>query len=149
MTIEWWHWIVLGVALMLLELAAPAVFLIWFGLGAIVVGLLVAVVPSLAPWAQLLLWTLCSVAALIVWTRVFKASVHRTRVGLSEGQFAGEIGLVTRPIRPFEKGQIRFQKPIMGAEVWEAISDQDLPAGERVRVLDVEGSLLRVVAEKR
>jgi len=26
----WWHWVVLGIVVMLLELAVPAFFLIWF-----------------------------------------------------------------------------------------------------------------------
>jgi len=34
----WWHWIVLGIVVVLLELAVPAFFLVWFGLGALIVG---------------------------------------------------------------------------------------------------------------
>jgi len=107
----WWHWVVLGIVLMLLELAVPAFFLMWFGLGAVVIGLLMLVFP---------------------------------RAGLSRGTFIGEVGLVTKDIRPYEKGQIRFQKPILGNEVWESIADEEIKAGERVKVLEVEGSLLKV-----
>ena len=39
MDFEWWHWIVLGIALVIAELAVPAFFVIWFGLGALLVGL--------------------------------------------------------------------------------------------------------------
>jgi len=38
-----WSWVVLGLLLAALELLAPGVFLIWFGLAAIVTGLLDAV----------------------------------------------------------------------------------------------------------
>ena len=39
MSFEWWHWIVLGIGLVIAELAVPAFFVIWFGLGALLVGL--------------------------------------------------------------------------------------------------------------
>ncbi|MDP3031641.1 MAG: hypothetical protein Q8N33_06155 [Rhodocyclaceae bacterium] len=39
---------------------------------------------------------------------------------------------------------MRFQKPILGTDVWECIADEAIKSGERVRVLDVEGSFLKV-----
>jgi inner membrane protein len=144
MIIEWWHWMVLGVALVLCELAIPAFFVIWFGLGALIVGITLALIPTLVLPAQIVIWIAASLAFVVLWFKVFKVHVHRTKVGLSKGQFAGEIGLVTREIKPFQKGQIRFQKPILGAESWEAIADDDLMPGERVHVLAVEGNILRV-----
>ena len=144
MTIEWWHWMVLGVVLVLLELAIPAFFVVWFGLGALIVGLVLVAAPASSLPIQLIVWIAASLAFVFAWFKVFKVHVHRTRAGLSKGQFAGEVGLVTREIKPFQKGQIRFQKPILGSETWEAIADEDLAPGERVHVLSVEGNLLRV-----
>lgn len=149
MILEWWHWMVIGVALILLELAIPAFFVIWFGLGAIVVGLVLIIVHSLPIGGQVSIWIGASIGFIALWVKVFRAHVHRTRVGLSTGQFTGETGLVTREIRPFQKGQIRFQKPILGAESWEAIADEEIAAGERVQVLDVEGQILRVAKAQR
>ena len=140
----WWHWVVLGIALMLLELAVPAFFLLWFGLGAVIVGVLLAVFPEMSLTIQIAIWTLSSVLFIWLWFKVFKPNVHKTRAGMSKGSLVGEIGLVTKEIRPYEKGQIRFQKPILGDEVWESIADQEIKVGERVRVLDVEGNTLKV-----
>lgn len=144
MLIAWWHWVVLGLVLVLLELAIPAFFVVWFGLGALVVGLVVAVSPGLPFPGQIVLWIVASIAFVVLWFKVFKVQVHRTHVGLSEGQFAGEVGLATRPIMPFQKGQVRFQKPILGSDVWEAIASEEIAVGERIKVLDVEGNILRV-----
>ena len=140
----WWHWVVLGIALMLLELAVPAFFLLWFGLGAVIVGVLLAAFPEMSLAFQFATWTLSSLFFIWLWFKVFKPNVHRTRAGMSKGSLVGEIGLVTKEIRPYEKGQIRFQKPILGDEVWESIADQEIKVGERVRVLDVEGNTLKV-----
>ena len=144
MVVLWWHWIVLGIVLMLLELAVPAFFLIWFGAAAVLVGIATAVYPAFPFVYQVVVWTLVSIALIWFWFKVFKRGHHKTRVGMSKGALVGEIGLVIRDLRSFEKGQIRFQKPVLGDEVWEAISDEEIRIGERVKVLDVEGNILKV-----
>lgn len=140
----WWHWVVLGIALMLLELAVPTFFLVWFGLGALIVGIALLAFPELSLAWQVLVWIICSIAFIWLWFKVFKPGFYKTRAGMSKGAVVGEIGLVIRDIRPFEKGQIRFQKPVLGDEVWESIADEEIKAGERVKVLDVEGNILKV-----
>jgi membrane protein implicated in regulation of membrane protease activity len=144
MQILWWHWVVLGIVLMLLELAVPSFFLVWFGLGALIVGVLTVFSPS-APFAfQILAWTACSLVFLALWFRVFKPNLYKSRAGMARGSLIGEVGLVTRDIRPYERGQIRLQKPILGEEVWESVAEEEIRVGERVRVLEVEGNTLKV-----
>ena len=149
MNLEWWHWIVLGIALVVAELAVPAFFIIWFGLGALVVGLAVLVLPlPLGETAQIGLWVVASLAMVGLWFRVFKGGEYlrsRTRVGQSDGEPIGEIGLMTKPAEPFARGRLRFQKPVLGAEEWECVADAPIAVGERVRVVAIEGSFLKVV----
>jgi membrane protein implicated in regulation of membrane protease activity len=145
MNFLWWHWVVFGIVLMLLELAVPAFFLIWFGLGAVIVGVLLVIFPGMAFAYQVVAWTACALILIWFWFKVFKPQVFKTRAGMAHGSLIGEIGLVTRDIRPYEKGQIRFQKPILGEEVWDSMADVEIRTGERVRVLDVEGNTLRVI----
>lgn len=140
----WWHWVVLGIVVMLLELAVPAFFLVWFGLGAVIVGIALLAIPALAFAGQVALWIVCSVAFIALWFKVFKPGLYKTRAGTSTGAVRGEIGLVIRDIRPFERGQIRFQKPVLGDEVWDSIAEEEFKVGERVKVLDVEGNILKV-----
>lgn len=143
---EWWHWIVGGIALMLAELAIPSFFIIWFGLGALLVGLLLLLAPELSTTSQLALWTLASLAMVGLWFRVFKQGLHKTRSGLAEGEAIGEIGLLVAAVAPFERGKVRFQRPVLGSEEWACLADQAIAAGERVRVVAIEGSFLKVVA---
>jgi membrane protein implicated in regulation of membrane protease activity len=58
----------------------------------------------------------------------------------------GSVGLVTREIKPFQKGAVQFQKPIMGDDKWEALADSEIAVGERVELVDVEGNLVKVRA---
>ncbi|MBK7848423.1 MAG: NfeD family protein, partial [Zoogloea sp.] len=94
MALEWWHWIVLEIALVVAELAVPAFFIIWFGLGALLVGLLLLVAPAMGMTLQLALWCAASLGMVVLWFRVFKRSDHKTRIGQSDGDTIGEIGLM-------------------------------------------------------
>jgi len=145
MELLWWHWVVLGVALTLLELAVPAFVLVWFGVGAIIVGIAVLVFPSMPFAWQGIIWATVSVAFIWLWFKLFKPGMHKSRAGMSKGQLIGEIGIVTRDIRPYDRGQIRLQKPVLGEELWESISETEIKTGERVKVLEVEGNFLKVV----
>ncbi len=140
---EWWHWAVAGIVLILAELAVPAFVLVWFGLGALLVALVVAL-TAVALTAQLSLWLVVSLVLVFLWFRLFKPGRHKTRIGMADANVVGEIGLLTRNVAPFQKGEVRFQKPILGAESWECIADEPIKAGERVKVLTVEGSFLKV-----
>lgn len=143
MELAWWHWAVGGIVLILAELAVPSFVLIWFGLGALVVALALALL-GIGLTAQLALWLVVSLILVAAWFKVFKPNMHKTRVGMSDANVTGEIGILVRDVAPFEKGQVRFQKPILGADVWDCIADEAIRSGERVRVLDVEGSFLKV-----
>lgn len=144
MLMEWWQWAVGGLLLILAELAVPAFVLIWFGLGALLVALLLAVLPHLGWTAQLTIWLIGSLAFVALWFKWFKPNRHKTRVGMSEANIIGEIGLLTHEVAAFQKGEVRFQKPMLGSDVWPCIADEQISAGARVRVLAVEGSLLKV-----
>lgn len=141
---EWWHWAVLGVLLILSELAIPAFVLIWFGLGALLVALAVAASATLGVTLQLSIWLAASIAMMALWFKVFKSGRFKTRIGMADANVIGEVGLLARAVAPFEKGEVRFQKPLLGSDVWPCIADEAIPAGVRVRVLAVEGSFLKI-----
>ena len=141
---EWWTWVVGGIALILAELAIPSFFIVWFGLGAVLVGLLMLALPQLSLTAQLALWTVASLAMVVLWFRVFKRSFFKTRVGTADGEVIGEVGVLVSAVAPFERGKVRFQRPLLGSEEWACLADAAIAAGERVRVVAVEGSYLKV-----
>jgi inner membrane protein len=144
MEMEWWQWAVAGIVLVLAELAVPAFVLIWFGLGALIVALIVAFLPQLGSTAQLSVWLGVSLALVGLWFKIFKPNIHKTHVGMSDYNLVGEIGLLTHDVAPFQNGEVRFQKPMLGSDVWPCMSDDTIPAGTRVKVVSVEGSLLKV-----
>ena len=142
--IEWWHWVLGGLGLVLLELALPSFFVIWFGLGALLVGLSLLALPTLALTAQIALWIITSVVMVVLWFSVFKRSQHKTLIGTAAGEVIGEVGLLVSAVAPFQRGKVRFQRPLLGAEEWVCMAETAITAGERVRVVSVESSFIKV-----
>ena len=147
MELAWWHWMVIGLGLGLLELFVASFFVIWFGLGALLVGVAMLLIPNMAFSAQILLWTAASVAMTVLWFKVLRKDAGKTRSGQAD-EALGEIGVLVRAVEPLgvesARGEVRFQKPVMGSDVWPCLADEAIAAGERVRVLAVDGQLLKV-----
>ncbi|WP_126444531.1 NfeD family protein [Sulfuricystis multivorans] len=143
MDLAWWHWAVGGIVLIVAELVVPSFVLIWFGAGALVVALAVAL-ADLTLTAQLGLWLIVSLVLVAAWFKVFKPGMHKTKVGMADAGVIGEVGVLVHEVAPFHKGKVRFQKPVLGDDVWVCIADEEIKSGERVRVLAIEGSLLKV-----
>jgi membrane protein implicated in regulation of membrane protease activity len=93
-----------------------------------------------------LLWVAASLLLVGLWFKVFKQSVHKTLVGRGSAQFIGEVGMITEAVAPFHNGKVRFQKPLMGSESWECVADEAIAAGARVKIVQVEGSLVTVAS---
>jgi hypothetical protein len=142
MALMWWHWVAMGLSLIALEMFISTFFLLWFGLGALVTGLLTAVLP-LSLTGQILLWAVASVAMVAAWQRFFK-SPNRTHAGQAKEGVLGITGLVTRPITETGEGEILFQRPVLGADRWPVVADTPIAAGERARIIDVLGQTLKV-----
>jgi len=100
--------------------------------------------PGLSLTAQLGLWTLTSLGMVVLWFKVFRPGEHKTRIGTSAGEVIGEIGLLVGAVAPFQRGKVRFQRPVLGAEEWVCLAEDNIAAGERVKVVAVEGSFLKV-----
>ena len=142
MEMQWWIWLVFGIALMLLELVLPTFFILWFGIGAVLVSLVSLAAPSLQLDMQGLLWVLFSSLTTALWFKVFRRKQPDVR--WTADSVIGEVGLLTSSVSQFQKGRVRFQKPILGNEEWTCIANADIAAGERVRIVAIEGNTVRV-----
>jgi membrane protein implicated in regulation of membrane protease activity len=145
MEIVYWHWIVLGVALMLFEIVMTTFFIIWFGVAALIMGLVLLLNGDITLGWQVFIWTLLSVILAVAWFRYLKPlSIDRTKAGLSREAIVGETGQVIRAPREGQRGRLRFSVPILGADEWQIISEETVSVGDRVSVVDVVGNSLLV-----
>ena len=141
----YWHWIVFGVALILSEIGLTTFFILWFGVAAILVGVLLFFIPSLDLSWQIFIWTVMSCLLAYFWFKYLKPmAIDRTKAGLSREAIVGEVGQVISAPSGERRGVLRFPAPILGADEWTIITKETVVAGDRVRVIDVSGNALLV-----
>lgn len=137
-------WIVLGLAIMSLELFMPGFIIVFFGLGAVITGLLLVFLP-LGVNTQLLLFTVISIVLLVAFRRMaqgyFVGRVANTNTtGAPMEKFDGETAVVTEDIIPNSpKGKVEFH-----GSFWNADADMQLVKGQKVTVLERRNLTLKV-----
>ncbi len=143
--IEYWHWVVFGVILILSEIALTTFFIFWFGVAAVMLGGILFIAPELSLSWQIFIWTLLSSMLALIWFKYLKPlSIDRTKAGLSREAIIGEVGQVISVPNAEKRGRMRFPAPILGADEWLIIASEPLSEGDRVRVKDVSGNALIV-----
>ncbi len=141
MEILYWHWIVFGIGLVLLELMIPSFTALWFGLGAVSVGLILIMMPSLTLTIQITMWALISAFLTTLWFKFLKPDLkHGGQVVLSDVE--GEKGLVI--IKPLASrcGKVRFSTPLLGVDEWEFQTEGEVEIGDQIQVVDVKNNIL-------
>ena len=146
--IPYWYWLVLGMLLVMAEIFIPSFTVFWFGLGAIVVALILWLLPDLAFSWQLFVWAIASIVFTVLWFKFFKPLMtDRTKAGISREAALGESGQVIKVPEEGRRGIVRFATPLLGAEEWPFICNQEVVSGDRVFVKEISGNTLLV--EKR
>ena len=135
-----WFWLIAGLALCGAEMFAPGVFLLWIGLAAMGVGLVLFALPMSLAWT-LIVFALLSVAALFVGRRFYGALSHTegdATLNRRAEQLVGRVVFLETPIVN-EEGSARVNDTI-----WR-VRGADLPAGARVRVTGVVNGVVLAV----
>ena len=141
----YWYWLVFGMLLILLELMVPSFTIFWFGLGALIVGLLMLIAPDISLNWQIMVWIAASTAFVFFWFKVLKPRMtDRTTAGISREAVLGETAMVTRLPEGDRRGEIRFAVPMLGSESWPFISVDEVAVGDRVVVQDVSGNAMMI-----
>jgi len=142
--ILWWHWLAIGIVLVVAEIFVPSLVIIWFGLAAILVGILKAIIDLSFP-ACLFLWAGGSVIFLAIWFRFFKKT-RRSYVGQAR-EYAHVLGTIEESLEGEEEnGRYKafFNVPVLGDRVWIVESDDPLEIGDSVKIRKVVGQILKV-----
>ncbi|WP_421709894.1 NfeD family protein [Algihabitans sp.] len=131
MTFVWWHWLTLGLILIGAELLLPGFVLLWFGVAALTVGVILTLAPDVAVSWQLAIFAATAVLTTLlsrVWLRRFGGSGGRPSLNRPD---EGLTGRVFRLERPIEHG---FGELWIGDVHWR-IAGPDLPAGRDIRIV--------------
>lgn len=141
-----WNWIVLGCALLALEIVVPGFFLIWIGIAALVVGGLSLLAWDAGWWSwevQVVTFLALSVVAAYAGNRLMRTSRDDTDLPLLNRRSEQLIGRTATLTEPIENGRGRVR---IGDTLWR-VKGPDLPAGTRVRVTAATATDLELVVE--
>ncbi|MDX2157980.1 MAG: NfeD family protein [Hyphomicrobiaceae bacterium] len=134
-----WNWLFLAVVLLGLEALVPGVHFVWFGVAAILIGL-IGLATDLAWQWQLIGFAVLSVASVFVARRFARSDAQPSDtpdLNQRGHQYVGRVVTVEEPIRS-GRGKVR-----VGDTVWQA-EGNDQPAGARVKVTGARDTVLIV-----
>jgi inner membrane protein len=141
----WWIWVLGGLVLLLAEVLTPGgFFVIFFGAGAILVGVLKAVGWNGPAWAEWLVFTVLSVVSLALFRRPLMRRFNLQGDGKPVDQLAGERALVTEEVAPGGVGKAELRGATWTARTSGPLT---LASGQRCLVERVEGLTIWLKAE--
>lgn len=138
--INYWHWWVLAVVFVVLEIFSPAAFFLWMGVAAGVVGFIVFAMPDLSWEYQFLAFAVFSVASIVLSRRYLDKHPIETdqpRLNRRGEQYVGRTFTLNEPIVN-GYGKIKVDDTS-----WK-VEGEDCEAGTRVKVAGVDGVVLQV-----
>ncbi len=138
----WW---ILALLLFAGEVLAPGFFLLWIGIAAAVMGLVMLAFPGLGILAQAVLFAVLAFASCMVWWRWLRPRLGRNDDPAAQNlsrRGAQMIGRRYVLVEPIVNGR---GKARVGDTQW-LVEGPDMPRGAEVEVEGVEGSTLKVRA---
>jgi len=138
-----WSWLIIGLVLVVIEMLAPSLVFVWFGVAAIVVGLVVALMPDMAWQGQLLMFAVLAVMSLVggrLWLKENPLQSEDNGLNRRAEQYVGRSFTLEEAMSDGE-GKLKVDDTI-----WK-IQGPVLPVGSRVKVTDADGTILTVEAE--
>ena len=137
----WWIWILAGMALLAVEIVIPGgIIMLFFGVSAMIVGLLVALDVGGPLWLQAVLFSVLSIVSLLTLRGPILRRMNSTAAGEIDS-LAGEQALLLGDIAPGAEGQAELR-----GSPWTArnVGDGPLKEGQKCTVDRVEGLKLYV-----
>lgn len=140
--IPWWAWIILGFALALLEMATPGGFyFLFFGLGALGVGVLSWTGVVQEAWLHLMLFSAFSVGSSLLFRKPLLERFGPTSPQLPVDSLVGETAMALDDIEVNGFGKVELR-----GTAWSARNggEQKVNRGQRCTVERIEGLSLWV-----
>jgi membrane protein implicated in regulation of membrane protease activity len=134
-----WSWMIAAAALFVLELMAPGIFFMWFGIAAVVTGLIMFRYDITWQW-QLIWFCGLSLASALLAYKFLRKHPLESDQPLLNNRAAQLIGQNFDLIDPIVNGRGRIHS---GDTIWR-VEGPELPKGARIKVVGADGALLKV-----
>ena len=141
---EWWLWLAAGLVLVVAELATPGGFvIIFFGIAALVVGILGLLGAVTSPSLQFLLFSVLAVGSLAILRSRLKSKLQ-TPDSATVDSLIGDLAIPQERLSPGVVGRVEVRGSSWSARNTSSVT---IDAGQRARVAGVDGLTLAVVPE--
>ena len=138
--LQYWHWWVLGIVCLAIEIFAPGAIFIWFGASAAVLGILLLVMPDLTWQVQITLFSALSILSIVGW-RQYRKNVPEENayptLNKRGEELVGRVFTLDEPIVN-NYGKIRVDDTM-----WK-VNGADAEVGQKVKVVSLNGTVLNV-----
>ena len=141
-SLDFWSWWILALLLFVLELSAPGVVFLFIAVAAAITGVVAWVLPDLGWQISFVVFALLSVVSVVVGRKVWRPGKVETEdptLNRRANQYVGKTFTLDTAVK---NGRGRLN---VGDSSWLA-KGPDLPAGTKVRVTAVDGSILEIEA---
>ena len=138
--LNYWHWAIIAVILIVLEMFAPGAFMIWMGVAAAVVSVTMVFLPGISWETQFLVFAVISVVSIFGWrmyARKHPTATDQPNLNQRGAQYVGRVFTLQEPIVNGH-GKIKVDD-----STWK-IEGSDCEPGTRVTVTGVDGVVLKV-----
>ncbi len=137
----YWHWVVLGFILLVVEMLAPGAIIMWFGVGALIVGGILYLLPDIAWEWQVFIFAIISLSSLFVWKNIKKDSKDDD----TESGTLNQRGkaLVGRRV-PLKEAIVNGIGRVQIDDTFWRVEGEDLNEGELVVVVSSDGATLKI-----
>lgn len=132
----YWHWLIIGVIFIIVELFAWSTFFLWMGVSAFIVGLFIYWVPDFSWESQFILFSLLSIVSIYLGRRLFQYS--DTDNGLNN-RACSYIGNLYSVVEVHSNGG----KIKINDSLWIA-QGCTMSIGQKVKVISTQGTILIV-----
>lgn len=136
--IVYWHWLVLGVLLITVEIFAPSTFFLWLGISAGLVGLLLLVLPGMTWPIQLILFAVFAVVIIVIGRQFLQRRPVQSDEPLLNKRAEQYVGRVFTLEEPVVNGMGKVR---VDDSTWR-IMGPDTAAGEKVIITAADGVML-------
>lgn len=138
-----WNWMILAAVLLVLEMLAPGIFLMWFGFAAAATGLIVFRYDIAWQW-QLIWFCGLSLASALLANRYLRQHPLESDQPLLNKRAAQLVGHSFDLVDPIENGRGSIRT---GDTIWR-VEGPELPQGTRIKVVGTDGTVLKVESDE-
>ncbi|ARU27170.1 NfeD family protein [Cellvibrio sp. PSBB006] len=140
-SLEPWHWLSLGMLILILEILGAGGFLLGIGVSALIIAVVLAIFPGLAWFWQFILFATLSIVITLVYWKKFRKFNNKTDQPLLNSRAARLVGRSVSLLTPIQNGTGKVQ---IEDALWTVACTDDLPQGTIVDIVGADGMTLLV-----